>query len=142
MREHHRFTRGLSAWVGFRQVAVPYDRAERYAGTKKYPLSRMVRFALDAITGFSFAPLQLATSFGFALAGVSVLGILLAVVLRLFDVAIQGQTTTLIAALFLGGIQLIFLGIIGEYLGRVYDEVRARPLYITREVLDDTAPMK
>lgn len=133
MREHRRFMRGLSVWVGFRQQAVLYDRHERYAGTTKYPLAKMVRFALDAITGFSFVPLQLATSVGFALAGVSVLSIAAAIVLRLFGGAIQGQTTTLIAVLFLGGIQLIFLGIMGEYLGRIYDEVRQRPLYIARE---------
>ena len=140
MREHHRFMRGLSVWVGFRQEAVPYDRQERFAGETKYPLRKMIRFSLDAITGFSFAPLQLATSFGFALAGLSLIGILVAIVARVFGGAIQGQGTTLIAVLFLGGIQLIFLGVIGEYLGRIYDEVRARPLYIVRRVLDDDSP--
>jgi len=137
MKEHHRFMRGLSVWVGFRQEAVHYDRQERYAGETKYPLSKMVRFAIDAITGFSYVPLQLATTLGFVLAGLSLLGIVLAVVLRLLDVAIQGQTTTLIAVLLLGGIQLIFLGVIGEYLGRIYDEVRGRPLYIVRETLGE-----
>jgi dolichol-phosphate mannosyltransferase len=135
MRERHRFLRGLSAWLGFRQVAVPYEREERIAGETKWPLWKMARFSLDAITGFSFAPLQLATACGFFVAGLSVLGILLAVVLRLFNVAIQGQATTLILVLFMGGVQLIFLGIIGEYLGRIYDEVRARPLYVVREEL-------
>ena len=137
MREHHRFMRGLSAWVGFRQEAVPYDRHERFAGTTKYPLRKMIRFALDAITAFSYAPLQLATSFGFLLAALSLVSIVVAIIVRVFGGAIQGQGTTLIAVLFLGGIQLIFLGIIGEYLGRIYDEVRARPLYIVREVLDE-----
>jgi dolichol-phosphate mannosyltransferase len=137
MREHHRFMRGLSVWVGFRQEAVLYDRQERFAGVTKYPLARMVRFALDAITGFSYVPLQLATTLGFLLAGLSLLGILIATVLRLAGVAIQGQATTLVVVLLLGGIQLIFLGIIGEYLGRIYDEVRARPLYIVREVLEE-----
>jgi polyisoprenyl-phosphate glycosyltransferase len=137
MREHHRFMRGLSVWVGFRQEAVPYDRQERFAGVTKYPLANMVRFALDAITGFSYVPLQLASTLGFLLAGLSLLGILLAAVLRLSGVAIQGQATTLVVVLLLGGIQLIFLGIIGEYLGRIYDEVRARPLYIVREVLEE-----
>jgi dolichol-phosphate mannosyltransferase len=103
----------------------------------KYPLAKMVRFALDAITGFSYVPLQVATTLGFLLAGLSLLGILLAAVLRLVGVAIQGQATTLVVVLLLGGIQLIFLGIIGEYLGRIYDEVRARPLYIVREVLEE-----
>ena len=136
MREQHRFMRGLSAWVGFRQEAVTYQRQERFAGTTKYPLHKMIRFSLDAITSFSHVPLQLATTFGFILAGLSLLGILVAAFLRLFTDAIVGQASTLILVLFLGGIQLIFLGIIGEYLGRIYDEVRARPLYIVREKLD------
>jgi dolichol-phosphate mannosyltransferase len=136
MREHHRFMRGLSSWVGFRQEAVLYNRHERFAGQTKYPLRKMVRFSLDAITSFSTIPLQLATSFGFILAGLSLVGILIAVIVRLFGGAIQGQGTTISVVLFLGGIQLIFLGIIGEYLGRIYDEVRARPLYIVRDVLE------
>jgi polyisoprenyl-phosphate glycosyltransferase len=136
MREHHRFMRGLSAWVGFRQDAVLYERHERFAGTTKYPLNKMIRFSLDAITSFSHVPLQIATSLGFGLAVVSLIGILIAIILRLFTDAIVGQATTLIMVLFMGGIQLIFLGIIGEYLGRIYDEVRARPLYIVRKVLD------
>ena len=136
MREHHRFMRGLSAWVGFRQEAVFYERQERYAGTTKYPLRKMIHFSLDAITSFSHLPLELATSLGFLLAGISLLGIVIAIILRIFTGAIVGQASTLILVLFLGGIQLIFLGIIGEYLGRIYDEVRARPLYIAREVLD------
>ncbi len=138
MREHHRFMRGLSVWVGFRQEAVQYERHERFAGTTKYPLSKMIRFSLDAITSFSHLPLQLATSVGFALAGISLLGILVAAIVRLFvPGAIIGQATTLIIVLLLGGIQLIFLGVIGEYLGRIYDEVRARPLYIVRAVLGE-----
>jgi glycosyltransferase involved in cell wall biosynthesis len=139
LREQHRFLRGLSAWVGFRQVAVPYERQERFAGKTKYPLLKMLRFSGDAITSFSYVPLQLAATVGFALAGVSLLGIVVAAALRLFNVAIQGQATTIVVALFLGGVQLIFLGIIGEYLGRIYDEVRERPLYIVRERLGDEA---
>ncbi len=138
MREHHRFMRGLSAWVGFRQEAVSYDRHERFAGTTKYPLMKMVRFSMDAITSFSHLPLQLATTFGFVLAAISLIGIVIAIILRLFTGAIAGQASTLILVLFLGGIQLIFLGIIGEYLGRIYDEVRARPLYIVHHFLGDT----
>jgi glycosyltransferase involved in cell wall biosynthesis len=134
--ERHRFVRGLSAWVGFRHEAVPYERKERLAGKTKYPLRKMIRFSLDAITGFSFVPLQAATSLGFLLAGTSLVGIAVAFVLRIFRGAIAGQASTLILVLFLGGIQLIFLGIIGEYLGRIYDEVRARPLYIVREVIE------
>ncbi len=135
MREHHRFMRGLSAWVGYRQEAVQYDRHERFAGTTKYPLRKMVRFSVDAITSFSTIPLQLATTFGFFLAGISLLGIVVAIVLRILIHAVVGQASTLILVLFMGGIQLIFLGILGEYLGRIYDEVRARPLYLVREVI-------
>ncbi len=140
MREHHRFMRGLSAWVGFRQEAVPYDRQERFAGKTKYPLKRMIHFSLDAITSFSHLPLQLATTFGFILASISLVGIIVAAFLRLFVGAIVGQASTLILVLFLGGVQLIFLGIIGEYLGRIYDEVRARPLYIVHHVLGAEKP--
>ena len=139
MREHHRFMRGLSAWVGFRQDAVQYERHERHAGKTKYPFFKMLRFSVDAITSFSHVPLQLATTFGFILAGISLVGVAIAAVLRIFHGAIVGQASTLILVLFMGGIQLIFLGVIGEYLGRIYDEVRARPLYIVREVLGDEA---
>jgi len=131
LREKHRFMRGLSSWVGFKQIGVEYERAERYAGETKYPLRKMLRLALNAITSFSYLPLQLATYFGFTLAFISLIGIVLTVILRLSgSSAFAGQATTLVSVLFLGGIQLIFLGIIGEYLGRIYDEVKARPLYI------------
>lgn len=136
MREHHRFMRGLSAWVGFRQEAITYDRQERFAGSTHYPLGKMISFSLDAITSFSHIPLQLATTFGFIFAGISLVGIVVAVLLRIITGAIVGQASTLIMVLFLGGVQLIFLGIIGEYLGRIYDEVRARPLYIVRRVIE------
>ncbi len=135
MREQHRFMRGLSAWVGFHQEAVLYERQERFAGETKYPLMKMIRFSLDAITSFSHVPLELATSFGFFLAGLSLLGIIVAAIARIFFNVITGQASTLVLVLFLGGVQLIFLGIIGEYLGRIYDEVRSRPLYIVREIL-------
>jgi len=136
MREKHRFMRGMSVWVGFKQVGVEYVRAERYAGETKYPLKKMLRFALDGITSFSYFPLQVATYVGFIAAAVAVLGIILTVILRLTGShAFYGQATTLVAVLFLGGVQLISLGIIGEYLGRIYDEVKGRPLYIVREAL-------
>ncbi|MBM4413062.1 MAG: glycosyltransferase family 2 protein [Chloroflexi bacterium] len=133
MREHHRFMRGLSVWVGFKQTGVSYRRDARKAGVTKYPLRKMLQFALDAITSFSYLPLQLATYSGFAIAGLSVVAILIAIILRLTGNVIAGQATTLVSVLFLGGIQLIFLGIIGEYLGRIYDEVKRRPLYIVAE---------
>ena len=136
MREQHRFMRGLSSWVGFKQAGVEYVRQERYAGETKYPFRKMLRFALDGITSFSYLPLQLATYFGFFIAGLSLLGIVVTVILRLSgSTAFYGQATTLVAVLFLGGIQLIFLGIIGEYLGRIYDEVKGRPLYIVANTL-------
>ena len=134
MREHHRFMRGLSVWVGFKQTGVKYNRDARSAGVTKYPFRKMIRFALDAITSFSYLPLQLATYTGFAIAGVSAIAMILAIVLRLANSDIfYGQATTLVSVLFLGGIQLIFLGVIGEYLGRIYDEVKRRPLYIVAE---------
>ena len=131
LREKHRFMRGLSSWVGFRQIGIQYQRAERFAGDTKYPLSKMLRLTIDAITSFSYIPLRLSTYFGFFLALLSLLGIIVTIVLRLSgNNAFIGQASTLVAVLFLGGIQLIFLGIIGEYLARIYDDVKARPLYI------------
>jgi glycosyltransferase involved in cell wall biosynthesis len=137
MRERHRFPRGMAAWVGFRQIGVPYKRAARFAGETKYPFNKMLRLALNAITGFSYFPLQLATYFGFVCAGISALAIPIVIVLRLAgSQAFFGQATTLIAVLFLGGVQLISLGILGEYVGRIYDEAKGRPLYIVREDSD------
>ncbi|NPA06615.1 MAG: glycosyltransferase family 2 protein [Chloroflexi bacterium] len=134
MRERHRFIRGMAAWVGFRQIGVPYRRAPRYAGETKYPLRKMIKFALDAITSFSYFPLQLATYLGFISAGLSILAIPLVAIARLTgSQAFYGQASTLIAVLFLGGVQLISLGILGEYVGRIYDEVKGRPLYVVAE---------
>ncbi|MFU8772346.1 MAG: glycosyltransferase family 2 protein, partial [Anaerolineales bacterium] len=134
MREKHRFLRGMAAWVGFRQVGVTYQRAARFAGETKYPLKKMLKFASDAVTSFSYFPLQMATYLGFISAGISILAIPVVVVLRLAgSQAFYGQATTLLAVLFLGGVQLISLGILGEYIGRLYDEAKGRPLYIVRE---------
>lgn len=141
MRERHRFLRGMSVWVGFKQTGVKYRRAARFAGATKYPLRKMLKFASDAITSFSYLPLQLATYLGFISAGVSILAIPLVIAMRLTgSMAFTGQATTLIAVLFLGGVQLISLGILGEYIGRLYDEAKGRPLYIVREEPDDLAP--
>jgi glycosyltransferase involved in cell wall biosynthesis len=139
MRERHRFLRGMSAWVGFRQVGVPYKRAARLAGETKYPFRKMFRLAINAITGFSYFPLQLATYVGFFSAGISILSIPVVIALRLWgsQAPLVGQATTLIAVLFLGGVQLISLGILGEYIGRLYDEAKGRPLYIVREAPPD-----
>ncbi len=138
MREKHRFLRGMSAWVGFKQIGVKYKRKPRYAGETKYPFNKMFKLALNAITSFSYFPLQVATYIGFIAAGLSVLAIPIVAILRLTTgTALLGQATTLIIVLFLGGIQLISLGIIGEYIGRIYDEAKGRPLYIVAEDPED-----
>jgi glycosyltransferase involved in cell wall biosynthesis len=142
MREYNRFMRGLSVWVGYKQTGITYERDARAAGETKFPLKKMVRLALDGITSFSYLPLQLATYFGFVVALISLIFLVVVVTLRLVDwtgvageQAFYGQASTLVAVLFFGGVQLIFLGIIGEYLGRIYDEVKKRPLYIVAEEL-------
>jgi dolichol-phosphate mannosyltransferase len=138
MRERHRFLRGLSVWVGFNQTGVDYKRAARYSGETKYPLKKMVKFAWDAITSFSYFPLQLAMYLGFISAGLSILAIPVVVIFRMAGShAFFGQATTLIAVLFLGGVQLISLGILGEYIGRLFDQAKGRPLYITREAPEE-----
>jgi dolichol-phosphate mannosyltransferase len=138
MKERHRFPRGMSAWVGFKQIGVTYNRAARHAGVTKYPFKKMFRLALNAITGFSYFPLQVATFFGFVSAGISILAIPVVILMRIMgNGAFLGQATTLIAVLFLGGVQLISLGILGEYVGRLYDEAKGRPLYIVREAPED-----
>jgi dolichol-phosphate mannosyltransferase len=134
MREHHRFPRAMTAWVGFKQVGVAYKRSARQAGETKYPFRKMLRLAINAVTGFSYFPLQLATYFGFLCALLAILAIPLVIYLRLSGRGeLSGQATTLIAVLFLGGVQLISLGILGEYIGRLYDEAKNRPLYVLRE---------
>lgn len=138
MKELHRFPRGMSAWVGFKQIGVTYNRAARIAGVTKYPFKKMLRLALNAITGFSYFPLQVATFFGFISAGAAILAIPIVIYMRITGSgAFFGQATTLIAVLFLGGVQLISLGILGEYIGRLYDEAKGRPLYIVREAPED-----
>ncbi len=137
-REHHRFVRGLAVWVGFKQIGVQYVRHERFAGETHYPLRRMLKLSADAVTSFSYVPLQFATTLGFWISGLALVAIPVVAVLRLRgNDFFGGQATTLISVLFLGGVQLIFLGILGEYLGRIYDEVKHRPLYIVGETLGD-----
>jgi dolichol-phosphate mannosyltransferase len=136
MREYNRFMRGLSVWVGYRQTGITYERDARKAGETKFPLKKMWRLALDGITSFSYLPLQLATYIGFFVAVLSLVFLVAVFFLRLFmPDFFYGQATTLVMVLFLGSVQLIFLGIIGEYLGRIYDEVKRRPLYIVAEEL-------
>jgi dolichol-phosphate mannosyltransferase len=140
LRERNRFLRGMSVWIGFRQVAVPYDREERFAGETKYTWRKMARFALDAISSFSWMPLQVATVLGFVFSIVAFLALPLVIVARVTGIYVPGVSSILFVVLFLGGIQLITVGIIGEYVGRIYDEVKERPLYLVRETRNDPAP--
>jgi dolichol-phosphate mannosyltransferase len=133
MPERNRFLRGMIPWVGYRQTGIQYEREARFAGDSKFSkVSQMLPFAVDAVTSFSYFPLRIATYLGFIIAVISGLAILTVILLRLFgpSTPLLGQATTLVAVLFLGGVQLISLGIIGEYLGRIYDEVKGRPLYL------------
>ena len=132
MRERSRYLRGMTVWVGFTQAAVSYQRDARYAGATKYTLPRMLRVALDAIASFSHAPLQAATVLGFIFSFVAFLAIPLVIGLKLVDSYLPGFSTITVVILLLGGIQLIAVGIIGEYVGRIYDEVKRRPLYLVR----------
>ena len=132
MRERNRFLRGMTVWVGYTQTAVPYERDARYAGETKYTLSRMLRFSLDAIFSFSDRPLQLATLLGFLISTLAFIAIPVVVVLRLLGSYLPGFGALTIVVLLLGGIELIAIGIIGEYVGRIYDEVKGRPLYLVR----------
>jgi len=133
MTERSRFLRGMTVWVGFTQTAVPYERDARHAGETKYTLRKMLRFSLDAIASFSHLPLQVATYVGLLSAGLAFIAIPVVILLRIFGSYLPGFGSIPIAILLLGGIQLIALGVIGEYVGRIYDEVKHRPLYIVRE---------
>jgi len=134
MPEHDRFVRGMVSWVGFRQTALPYRRAARFAGTSKYPLRKMLAFATDGILSFSTKPLRVAMGMGMLSASLAMLGILYALTLRLFtNEWVEGWTALMIAVLFLGGVQLICVGILGEYIGRIYNQSKGRPLYVVQE---------
>ncbi len=135
MPERDRFVRGMVSWLGFSQVAVPYRRAPRAAGTTKFSLFKMLRFALDGIFSFSILPLRVATWTGFAASALAIFGILVVLLERFIGVPglVKGWSSAVIAVLFIGGVQLICLGIIGEYVGRIYGESKRRPLYIVRE---------
>lgn len=136
MKEKHRLLRAMVSWVGYRQTAVPYARAERFAGESKYPLRKMVTLALDGIVSFSAVPLKIVTSVGLAFSALSVIGILYAIVLRLWtDNWVPGWTILFIAVMLIGGLQFIFLGVMGEYIGRIYSEAKNRPLYLVMEEL-------
>lgn len=134
MPEQARFIRGMVAWIGFRQVPFPYKRDERFAGVTKYPLSKMIRFALDALTGFSSAPLKLASHAGIWLAGGSVLILLYILMSWATGQTIQGWTSLMLVVVLLGAVQMFVLGLMGEYIGRLYSQAKQRPLYIVQDI--------
>ena len=137
MPEQARFIRGMVAWIGFRQLPFPYDRQERLAGETKYPLGKMIRFALDALTGFSSAPLKLASHAGLALSFGSLLIVLYIIYAWLAGRSIQGWTSLMLVVVVLGAVQMFVLALLGEYIGRLYNEAKRRPLYIVQEVAGD-----
>ena len=130
MRERNRFLRGMTVWIGFTQTAIPYERDPRYAGETKFTPRKMLRFAFDAITSFSWLPLQAATFLGFFFSALAFIGLPLVIVARFAGIYVPGVSSVLFVVLLLGGIQLITVGLIGEYVGRIYDEVKGRPLYL------------
>lgn len=135
MSEKDRFMRGLVSWVGFRQEALLYERDERFAGKSKYPYRKMIEFALDGLTSFSTAPLRLATWLGYSASILAFVYLCYVIVQKFFGHTVQGWATIMVTLLFLGGVQLICLGIMGEYLGRVFNEIKPRPVYIVDEAL-------
>jgi glycosyltransferase involved in cell wall biosynthesis len=136
--ERNRFLRGMVSWVGFNQISIEYDRDVRYAGSTKYPLGKMIRFAMDGITSFSDIPLRFASYFGFTVSAIAFVYALIVIAFKLFSLKppayTPGWASTIVAVLFLGGVQLMSLGILGEYIGRVYDEVKGRPLYLISDI--------
>lgn len=136
LQEKHRYIRGLVSWVGFRQTAYEYVRVERFAGETKYPLRKMLAFAMDAITAFSYKPLKLATSIGFLISLCSFIYMLVILWQRIFtDTTIEGWASTVALILFTQGIVLMLLGLMGEYIGRIFEEIKNRPAYIVHETL-------
>ncbi len=135
IRERHRFIRGLVSWVGFRQTAIEYDRDARFSGSSKYPISKMLRFAIDGITSFSDIPLRFASYLGFIVSAVAFVVAVVEILIRIFTgYNLPGYTSLIFAILFLGGVQLIGIGILGEYIGRIHDEIKGRPLYVVAAV--------
>lgn len=135
-KEHNRFLRGMVSYVGFKQIAVQFDRDQRYAGETGYPLKKMLKFAADGIFSFSTAPLRFIRNMGFTIATLAFLGIVYALIMKIFfpAVTIEGWTFIVISILFMGGVQLIMLGVLGSYIGRIYTETQNRPLYMISEV--------
>jgi dolichol-phosphate mannosyltransferase len=140
LRETHRFVRGLVSWVGFKQTAVLYDRPGRFAGETKYPLRKMLRFAIDGITSFSILPLRFATYLGMLISSLAVLYALYAIVAHFaFHATVEGWTTVVVLVALLSAVQLLMIGILGEYVGRIYEQVKSRPLYVVGETINADA---
>jgi glycosyltransferase involved in cell wall biosynthesis len=142
LQERHRFVRGLVSWVGYNQTAVFYDRSARHGGTTKYPITKMIGFALDGLTSFSRQPLRLVTDLGLllALASLTLMVGLIGYKLAGGSGLVSGWTSLAVAVLFLGGVQLLAVGILGEYIGRIYEEVKGRPLYLVRDKVNLDPP--
>ncbi|WP_234436767.1 glycosyltransferase family 2 protein [Streptomyces maremycinicus] len=140
-RERSRFVRGMVASIGFRQSEVHFDRDERFAGETKYPLRKMARLAVDGLTGFSTAPLRMITKLGFAVLALSLVGICYALGMKLLrpEITVSGWTMLMVVVLFMGGVQMLSLGVLGSYIGRTYNEVQGRPLYTVRQVISHDA---
>jgi glycosyltransferase involved in cell wall biosynthesis len=137
MRERNRFVRGMVSWIGFKQIGIPFVREERFAGETKYTLSKMIKFSLDGIVSFSTKPLKFTVHVGFAMAAISFLYACYLIINKLFfSNVVEGWTSMVVILLFIGGIQMIALGIIGEYVARIYDESKDRPLYISKELIN------
>ncbi|MHC4267370.1 MAG: glycosyltransferase family 2 protein [Planctomycetota bacterium] len=134
LRERDRFVRGLVSWIGFKQTGVAYEREERYAGETKYPYTKMIKFALDGITSFSSLPLKLATWLGYFTSFLAFLYLLSVFIQKVLGHTVHGWATIMVGMLFIGGVQLICLGIVGEYIGRISNEIKQRPLYIIEEI--------
>lgn len=139
LREKDRFVRGLVSWIGFRQTGVTYDREKRFAGETKYPWTKMMKFAIDGISSFSTVPLKLATWLGYATSGLAFVYLASVFVQKLLGYTVQGWATIMVAVLFLGGIQLICVGIMGEYVGRIFTEIKPRPMYVVEEFVQPGA---
>jgi dolichol-phosphate mannosyltransferase len=134
LREKDRFVRGLVSWIGFRQIGIPYERDSRQAGETKYPFSKMFKFALDGITSFSNLPLKLASWLGYLASLLAFIYLASVFVQRAMGYTVEGWATIMVAMLFLGGVQLICLGIIGEYIGRIFNETKSRPMYVIESI--------
>jgi len=135
LREKDRFVRGLVSWIGFKQTGVKYHRDKRYAGETKYPYRKMIKFAMDGIASFSTTPLRLATWLGYGASLLAFLYLISVFIQKLMGITVQGFATIMVAMMFLGGVQLICLGILGEYLGRIFNEIKPRPMYIVEELV-------